>query len=68
MGHNQVRQCMFLVSFLLLWQNAMTKATYRRKRLLGRAISEGNPIAIMVGAWQQAARHGTGAMLESLHL
>jgi len=45
----------------------MTKAIYRRKSLLGLAISEGESMATKTGS-MAAGRHCTGAVAESLHL
>jgi hypothetical protein len=45
----------------------MTKATYRRKHLIGSLItvSEGESIIIMTGS--VTGRHSTGAVAKSLH-
>ena len=48
----------------------MTKAIYKRKCLVGKwlTVSEAEFIIIMGRTWQQAGRHGTGAVVGSLHL
>ena len=56
-----------LVTLLLLWQNTVTKATYKIKHLIWCSQLQ-RPMSIMVGAWQQAGRHGTGAVAKSLYL
>lgn len=59
-----------LATFLLPRRNTETKATYRQRSLLACTVSEGESVTIMGGAfaWQQAGRHGTGAVAESFYL
>ena len=44
-----------------------TKGTYRRQNLLGFTIL-GEFMTIMAGSMAAAGRHGTGAVVESLHV
>jgi hypothetical protein len=39
----------FIVAFLWMWRNNITKATQRRKDLLGLTVSEGESMVTMTG-------------------
>ena len=48
----------------------MTKATYKRKHLIGSllTVSEGESMTIMAGSMGEGRRHGAGAVAKHLHL
>jgi hypothetical protein len=49
-----------LVPFLLLWRNSITKATYKRKHLIGGLLTES--MISWWGTWQQSSRHDAEAV------
>lgn len=55
-----------LLATFLLWQNTMTKATY--KRIWGSQLWRvKSPWLSWWGVWQQAGRHGAGVILRTSH-
>lgn len=58
-----------VVNVLLLWRDTMIKVTYKRKHLIGGLQCQRmSPWPSCQRAWQQAGRHGTRAVVESLYL
>ena len=55
-----------LITFLLLWRDTMTKATYDNKEFIGPNTSEGQSVTSMSGR-MDTGKHSTGTFAESLH-
>ena len=55
-----------LITFLLLWRDTMTKATYDNKEFIGAYTSEGQSVTSMSGR-MDTGTHSTGTVAESLH-
>ena len=55
-----------LITFLLLWRDTMTKATYDNKEFIGAYTSEGQSVTSMSGR-MDTGTHSIGTVAESLH-
>ena len=55
-----------LITFLLLWRDTMTKATYDNKEFIGAYTSEGQSVTSMAGR-MNTGTHSIGTVAESLH-